>query len=297
MIAYLPRWPTSRFRSRPRRSNISTVPHGLPCDRRPGIAWPFAYGASRCCYRGVSPHRHGRWAVIMRKKQHNLSNRCLILGAGWSMIWKVDTGVPGYARTIDRQQQDSSFGDHPTTSSAKRRCGRDGPGAGIRQAFPRSKPPRAICSGGLVWRHALSLFGDIKYPDGFKRFDYVNPDAPKGGLVRQLEIGTFDNFNHGDCRAEGIDRERRRADLSGADHPIARRSLDRRMACWRRLSLSRRFFLRNLPAASGGAMARRQTGDAGRRDLLVRCAEEETARCTAPITATSSSARRSASAT
>jgi microcin C transport system substrate-binding protein len=45
------------------------------------------------------------------------------------------------------------------------------------------------------WRHALSLFGDIKYPAGFKRFDYVNPDAPKGGAVRQLEIGTFDNFN------------------------------------------------------------------------------------------------------
>ena len=48
---------------------------------------------------------------------------------------------------------------------------------------------------GLVWRHAISLFGDIKYPADFKRFDYVNPDAPKGGLVRQLQIGTFDNFN------------------------------------------------------------------------------------------------------
>jgi microcin C transport system substrate-binding protein len=48
---------------------------------------------------------------------------------------------------------------------------------------------------GLVWRHAISLFGDIKYPADFKRFDYVNPDAPKGGLVRELEIGTFDNFN------------------------------------------------------------------------------------------------------
>jgi microcin C transport system substrate-binding protein len=48
---------------------------------------------------------------------------------------------------------------------------------------------------GLVWRHAMSLFGDIKYPADFKRFDYVNPDAPKGGTVRQLEIGTFDNFN------------------------------------------------------------------------------------------------------
>jgi len=47
----------------------------------------------------------------------------------------------------------------------------------------------------LSWRHALSLFGDIKYPDGFRRFDYVNPDAPKAGLVRQNAAGTFDNFN------------------------------------------------------------------------------------------------------
>ncbi|MDP3690473.1 extracellular solute-binding protein [Bradyrhizobium sp.] len=46
-----------------------------------------------------------------------------------------------------------------------------------------------------VWRHALSLFGDVKYPADFKRFDYVNPDAPKGGIARQILIGTFDNFN------------------------------------------------------------------------------------------------------
>src|SRR5207253_11517387 len=45
------------------------------------------------------------------------------------------------------------------------------------------------------WRHALSLFGDIKYPADFKRFDYVNPDAPKGGVARLISVGTFDNFN------------------------------------------------------------------------------------------------------
>jgi microcin C transport system substrate-binding protein len=45
------------------------------------------------------------------------------------------------------------------------------------------------------WRHGLSLFGDLKYPAGFKRFDYVNPDAPKGGTVRLGGFGTFDNFN------------------------------------------------------------------------------------------------------
>ncbi|MFD9901362.1 extracellular solute-binding protein [Mesorhizobium sp. NPDC059025] len=29
--------------------------------------------------------------------------------------------------------------------------------------------------------HGLSAFGDLKYPAGFTHFDYVNPDAPKGG--------------------------------------------------------------------------------------------------------------------
>src|SRR6478736_237592 len=46
-----------------------------------------------------------------------------------------------------------------------------------------------------VWKHGLSLFGDLKYPEGFKNFDYVNPAAPQGGVVRQIAFGTFDNFN------------------------------------------------------------------------------------------------------
>jgi len=46
-----------------------------------------------------------------------------------------------------------------------------------------------------VWRHGLSLFGDLKYPPGFKQFEYVNAAAPKGGVARQTAIGTYDNFN------------------------------------------------------------------------------------------------------
>jgi microcin C transport system substrate-binding protein len=53
----------------------------------------------------------------------------------------------------------------------------------------------AQAAGETIWRHGLSLFGDVKYPADFKRFDYVNPDAPKGGVARQIAIGTFDNFN------------------------------------------------------------------------------------------------------
>jgi len=45
------------------------------------------------------------------------------------------------------------------------------------------------------WRHGLSLFGNLKYPSGFKHFEYVNPNAPKGGTVREGTFGTYDNFN------------------------------------------------------------------------------------------------------
>jgi microcin C transport system substrate-binding protein len=45
------------------------------------------------------------------------------------------------------------------------------------------------------WRHGVALFGDFKYPAEFKQFDYVNADAPKAGMVRQIALGTYDNFN------------------------------------------------------------------------------------------------------
>jgi microcin C transport system substrate-binding protein len=48
---------------------------------------------------------------------------------------------------------------------------------------------------GLEHRHALSLIGTPKYPADFQHFDYVNPDAPKGGLVRMADIGSFDSLN------------------------------------------------------------------------------------------------------
>lgn len=43
--------------------------------------------------------------------------------------------------------------------------------------------------------HGLSLFGDVKYPPDFKHFEYVNPDAPKGGAVRLSALGSFDTLN------------------------------------------------------------------------------------------------------
>lgn len=43
--------------------------------------------------------------------------------------------------------------------------------------------------------HAVALFGEPKYPPGFAHFDYVNPDAPKGGQIRLYQMGGFDTLN------------------------------------------------------------------------------------------------------
>ena len=45
-------------------------------------------------------------------------------------------------------------------------------------------------------RHGVSLFGSLKYAPDFKHFDYVNVDAPKGGMVRVGAIGSYDSLNN-----------------------------------------------------------------------------------------------------
>ncbi len=44
-------------------------------------------------------------------------------------------------------------------------------------------------------KHGLSAFGDLKYPANFSHFEYVNPQAPKGGELRQWQLETYDNLN------------------------------------------------------------------------------------------------------
>ncbi|MFN4088792.1 MAG: extracellular solute-binding protein [Alphaproteobacteria bacterium] len=43
--------------------------------------------------------------------------------------------------------------------------------------------------------HAIAMHGEPKYPPDFPHFDYVNPDAPKGGTLRLAAEGTYDSFN------------------------------------------------------------------------------------------------------
>tara|TARA_R110002095_G_scaffold62103_1_gene52470 strand:+ start:13548 stop:15485 length:1938 start_codon:yes stop_codon:yes gene_type:complete len=50
-------------------------------------------------------------------------------------------------------------------------------------------------AAGNTPSYAITLHGQPKYPEGFTHLDYVNPDAPKGGTLKQHVVGTFDSLN------------------------------------------------------------------------------------------------------
>ena len=54
-------------------------------------------------------------------------------------------------------------------------------------------PLQAAQSWGL--QHGFAVFGHLKYPENFECFEYVNPNAPKGGQITLGALGTFDSLN------------------------------------------------------------------------------------------------------
>jgi len=67
--------------------------------------------------------------------------------------------------------------------------------APVSPAAPAAAAPAPGRADQGQWVNGLSLFGKPKYPPGFTHFDYVNPDAPKGGTVRLGAAGSYDTFN------------------------------------------------------------------------------------------------------
>jgi len=52
-----------------------------------------------------------------------------------------------------------------------------------------------IHAKNLDYMHGIAMHGDLKYPKNFKKFDYANEGAFKGGKINRFSIGTFDNLN------------------------------------------------------------------------------------------------------
>ena len=53
----------------------------------------------------------------------------------------------------------------------------------------------ARADGDITESHGYSFYGDLKYGPDFEHFDFVNPDAPKGGEISFAALGTFDSMN------------------------------------------------------------------------------------------------------
>jgi microcin C transport system substrate-binding protein len=84
--------------------------------------------------------------------------------------------------------------------------------------------PRALRADPPAPTHGLSLYGTLKYPPDFKHFDYVNPNAPKGGHVKYEAIGTFDTLNPFTLKgvaAAGVGTVFDTLLASAADDPVA----------------------------------------------------------------------------
>ena len=49
--------------------------------------------------------------------------------------------------------------------------------------------------GDINTSHSIAMHGSPKYDSNFVHVDYVNPNAPKGGLITYSAVGSYDSFN------------------------------------------------------------------------------------------------------
>ena len=54
---------------------------------------------------------------------------------------------------------------------------------------------KAMAEDQVIRSHGYSYYGELSYPPDFEHFNYVNPEAPKGGEISLYAPGTFDSMN------------------------------------------------------------------------------------------------------
>ncbi|WDD93731.1 extracellular solute-binding protein [Burkholderia sp. FERM BP-3421] len=116
----------------------------------------------------------------------------------------MTTGSPAAARPQPpHASQPSRRAAARRTAGAPRRLARAAALALLAATALAARPAGAV--------YAIAQYGEPKYPPGFTHFDYVNPDAPKGGtlvLANPNRLTSFDKFNPYTMRgnpAPGID--------------------------------------------------------------------------------------------
>ncbi len=110
----------------------------------------------------------------------NRINRILFLAAALPLLILVGCGQ-GSSDTAS--ETDSAVGSAAAESAVNEN---------------RTVPPNpveVVNEDGVIVTHAMSMRSEPKYGPDFEHFEYVNPDAPKGGTLVLASIGTFDTFN------------------------------------------------------------------------------------------------------
>lgn len=62
-------------------------------------------------------------------------------------------------------------------------------------AWAEENADQATTDQPMISAHGYSYFGNLDYPADYAHFDFVNPDAPKGGEISLGASGTFDSLN------------------------------------------------------------------------------------------------------
>ena len=76
--------------------------------------------------------------------------------------------------------------------------------------------------------YGATIYGNLKYPQNFSHFDYVNPNAPKGGTLHLAQMGGFNSLNQFIIRgnaATGLERIYDTLLHSSADEPHSKYGL------------------------------------------------------------------------
>ena len=158
-------------------------------------------------------------------------------------------------------------------------------GLRVRVRRPASGPapsaPAATDDGGTTlghWSHAFTAFGvPPKYPRGFKAFDWVNPDAPKGGTIylgNPDRRTSFDKFNPYTLKGSPPDR---RADphVRAARHALGRRARHGLRSGGGRDARAGGQVVDQLSHQSQGALQQRGSGHGRGRQAFLRHADEQ----------------------
>lgn len=75
----------------------------------------------------------------------------------------------------------------------------------VSSTHAETQPTSTPSTQKIFKEHAIAMHGLPKYKVGFTHFDYVNPDAPKKGLMRQNSLGTFDTLNSFIAKGAAVD--------------------------------------------------------------------------------------------